>query len=148
MANGETRIQTTLQRPYLLRAMHEWMTDNNLTPHIVIDASAAGGNLPMEHVRDGRLILNVSYSATEDLYISNERVTFDARFGGVPRHLDIPLLAVVGIYARETGQGMIFSSEQVPDSGEQPAAVHEPEASAPAQRRDSKSSPPQLKIIK
>jgi len=141
----------TLQRPYLLRAMHEWMTDNNLTPHIVIDVSAADGELPMEHVKDGRLVLNVSYSATEDLFISNERVSFNARFNGVPRHLDIPLLAVVGVYARETGQGMIFSSEQTPGGGDEPAAAPAPEESKTSDgqvERGTSGSRPQLKIIK
>jgi len=131
--------------------MHEWMTDNNLTPHIVVDVSAADGELPMEHVKDGRLILNVSYSATEDLFISNERVSFNARFNGVPRHLDVPILAVVGVYARETGQGMIFSSEQAPSVGEQPAAAPEPDVSKSSEgraERDPSGSRPQLKIIK
>jgi stringent starvation protein B len=99
------------QRPYLLRAMHEGMTDNALTPHIVVDASFENIELPVEHVRDNRLVLNVSYAATRALVIGNDAVTFEARFGGVPRSLYIPVDAVLGIYARENGQGMVFAEE-------------------------------------
>ena len=104
---------TSLQRPYLLRAMHEWMTDNNLTPHIVIDVAASGeSRLPMQFAKDGKLIVNVSYSATQDLHIGNDFVGFNARFSGVSHRLDVPILAVLGIYARESGQGMIFANEE------------------------------------
>jgi stringent starvation protein B len=151
---GDSKLQTTLQRPYLLRAMHEWMTDNVLTPHIVIDVAAADSNLPVEYAKDGQLVVNVSYSATQNLFIGNERVSFDARFGGVSRHLDIPILAVVGVYARESGQGMIFSGEQVPETGEDASGKLEAAASEPSEPNikapESKApkSRPQLKIIK
>ena len=112
---SEAGTGTTLQRPYLLRAMHEGMTDNDLTPHIVIDVSAAQAGLPVEYAKDGRLVVNVSYSATQNLIIGNESTSFDARFGGVSRHLDVPTLAILGVYARESGQGMIFSSESTSD---------------------------------
>jgi len=102
------------QRPYLLRAMHEWMTDNALTPHVVVDTTMPGVDVPKEHIRDNRIVLNVSYAATRALTISNDHVSFEARFGGVPRNLNIPMDAVLGIYARENGQGMVFSSESEP----------------------------------
>lgn len=103
------------QRPYLLRAMHEWMTDNSLTPHIVVDATYPDLDLPPEHVRDDKLVLNVSYAATRALSIGNDAVTFEARFNGVPRSLYVPVDAVLGIYARENGQGMVFSEGPEPD---------------------------------
>ena len=77
------------QRPYLLRAMHEWMTDNALTPHIVIDASLARLDLPPEQVRDNRTVLNISYAATRGLVIGSDAVSFEARFNGVPRALHV-----------------------------------------------------------
>lgn len=107
------------QRPYLLRAMHEWMTDNALTPHIVVDATAADLNLSPEHVRDNKIVLNVSYAATRGLVIGNEAVAFEARFNGVPTALNVPVDAILGIYARESGQGMVFSEEPEP-SGDDP----------------------------
>lgn len=106
---------TSKQRPYLIRAMHEWMLDNDLTPHIVADASHEGLVVPEEHVKDGKIVLNVSYAATRGLSLGNEAIAFEARFKGVPRQLSVPVGAVLGIYARETGQGMIFSDESTPD---------------------------------
>lgn len=99
------------QRPYLLRAMHEWMTDNALTPHIVVDATFDNLKLPVEHVRDNKIVLNVSYAATRGLRMGNDTASFEARFGGAPRALNIPLDAILGIYARENGQGMVFAEE-------------------------------------
>ena len=103
------------QRPYLLRGMHEWMTDNALTPHIVVDATREGLDLPAGHVRDNKIVLNVSYAATRALLIDNDVVTFEARFNGVPKVLNIPIDAVLGIYARENGKGMVFAEETAPD---------------------------------
>ncbi len=103
---------TTSQRPYLLRAMHEWMTDNGHTPHLVVDATAPGVEVPEPHVADGRIILNVSYAAVRDLELGNTDISFEARFGGIPRRLFVPIAAVLGIYARETGRGMIFAANE------------------------------------
>lgn len=100
------------RRPYLLRAMHEWITDNGQTPHVVVDTAADAVRVPVEHVRDGKIVLNLSYDATSDLLMTNEVVEFDARFSGQPFHVTVPVQSVMGIYARETGQGMIFGSEE------------------------------------
>lgn len=127
--------QTTPQRPYLLRAMHQWMLDNGLTPHIVVDANQPGVSVPAEHVSDGRIVLNISYTATRELELGNDGIRFEARFGGTPRRLDIPVAAVLGIYARETGQGMVFTEEE---SGP-------PEPTTPA---DGGSGKPNLKVVK
>ncbi|HSG66463.1 MAG TPA: ClpXP protease specificity-enhancing factor [Gammaproteobacteria bacterium] len=111
------------KRPYLLRAMHEWMSDNQLTPHIVVDATFPGVNVPQQYVADGKIVLNVGYAATRDLVLGAESLTFRTRFGGVGHAVDIPVAAVLGIYAQETGQGMIFTEEETPtpDEGEKPA---------------------------
>lgn len=107
----------SMQRPYLLRAMHEWMIDNGLTPHIVVDATRGDLVAPSGFAKDGKLVLNVSYDATRGLELGNERVRFEARFGGVPQRVDIPVDAVLGIYARESGRGMLFPAEDTPPSG-------------------------------
>ena len=99
------------KRPYLIRAMHEWMVDNGNTPHIVVDTSFEGVSVPSEHIKDGKIILNISESAAHNLKLSNDSVSFRARFGGVPYDVWAPIRSVLGIYARETGQGMIFSQE-------------------------------------
>jgi stringent starvation protein B len=105
------------KRPYLIRAIHEWMGDNGNTPHIVVDAMVPGVMVPPEHVKDGRIILNISESAAHNLKLANDSVSFRARFGGVPFDVWVPMPSVLGIYARETGQGMIFSHDA--DSGEE-----------------------------
>lgn len=105
----------------MLRAMHEWMLDNGYTPCLVVDAQRPGVRVPAAHVKDGKIVLNVSPTATRGLVLGNETVTFEARFGGVSQPLVIPMQAVLGIYARETGQSMIFGeadgSPPAPDSG-------------------------------
>ena len=99
------------KRPYLIRAMHEWMADNNNTPHIVVDAAVDGVTVPVEHIKDGKIILNISESAAHNLKLTNDAASFRARFGGVPFDVWVPMSSVLGIYARETGQGMIFSHD-------------------------------------
>ena len=106
------------RRPYLLRAMHEWMTDAGFTPHVIVDAEVEDADLPRAYARDGKLVLNVSYTATQHLDIGNDRVQFDARFSGVVQRVRFPVAAVLGIYARETGEGMVFS--EVDGGGGQP----------------------------
>lgn len=102
------------KRPYLIRAMHEWMADNGYTPHIVVDTSHDGVSVPREHVKDGKIILNISDSAAHNLKLTNDAVSFRARFGGVPYDVWAPVRSILGIYARETGQGMIFSQDAEP----------------------------------
>jgi stringent starvation protein B len=110
--------------------MHEWMVDNGFTPHLVVDAHRDGVQVPKEHVKEGKIVLNVSHSATRALKLGNESVTFETRFGGVPRQLEIPIDAVLGIYARETGQGMIFGDDDSAPSG--PGAPSPTPPSAPS----------------
>lgn len=128
----------TSRRPYLLRAMHEWMTDNGQTPHLVVDAGIDGVIVPRQYVRDGKIVLNVSYSATAGLLIKNDLVTFSARFGGTPFEVRLPIAAVLGVYARETGQGMIFSDE---DAGP-------PVPPTPPKPGGDEPKRPQLKVVK
>jgi stringent starvation protein B len=102
------------RRPYLLRAMHEWISDSGCTPHLVVDASVTGVEVPRQFVQDGKIVLNLSWSATAQLTLGNDEVSFSGRFGGTPMGVRIPVAAVLAIYARETGQGMIFTDEDAP----------------------------------
>jgi stringent starvation protein B len=106
--------------------MHEWMSDNNHTPHVVVDASFDGVEVPIEHVKDGKIILNISETAAHNLRLTNDAVSFRARFGGVPYDVWAPMRSVLGIYARETGQGMIFSHDtEKLESSQQGQAIEE-----------------------
>ena len=101
----------TSTRPYLLRALHEWMLDNGLTPQLIVDADNDRVQVPRQYVVDGRIVLNIADSAVRNLSLGNEQVEFHARFGGAPFQLFIPIQQVVAIVARENGAGMSFSEE-------------------------------------
>jgi stringent starvation protein B len=105
----------TSTKPYMLRAMYEWCVDNGLTPHLVV-AVDANTLVPRAYVKDGEIVLNINYSATKNLLIGNESITFSARFGGVANDIYVPVDAVRGIFARENGHGMFFEVET--DSGQ------------------------------
>lgn len=114
------------RRPYLLRAMHEWISDSECTPHIVVDAGAAGVEVPRQYVRDGKIVLNVSWSATAQLVLGNDELRFSGRFGGVSMTVRVPVEAVLAIYARETGQGLVFpEGEDAPTPEPPPASPQE-----------------------
>jgi stringent starvation protein B len=102
----------TSNRPYLIRAIHEWLIDNQCTPHLLVDAEAQGVEVPRQHVKDGKIVLNLGPNAVDALSIGNEQVSFMARFGGVPQSVSIPITAVLAIYARENGRGMMFSEDE------------------------------------
>lgn len=104
--------QMTPRRPYMLRAFYDWLLDNELTPHLVVDATLPGVRVPMEYVQDGQIILNVAPRAVGNLELGNEAVTFSARFGGRPHQVIVPIYAVQAIYARENGAGTMFEPEE------------------------------------
>ncbi len=101
----------TPNRPYLLRAFYDWLLDNDLTPHIVVDAYVNGTQVPQQYVKDGQIVLNIAMSAVLNLEMNNHFVEFNARFGGVPHHIVLPMAAIVAIYARENGAGTVFDME-------------------------------------
>lgn len=108
-------------RPYLIRAIHEWLLDNQCTPYLLVDAQARGVEVPGQYVKDGKIVLNISPSAVEGLRISNDEVSFTARFSGVSQLVSIPVPSVLAVYARENGRGMMFNEEEQdgpePDDG-------------------------------
>ncbi len=107
----------TSNRPYLIRAMYEWIVDNGMTPYLMVHADREGVQVPQEFIQDGNIVLNLSPTAIRSLNLGNEAVDFSARFAGVPRDVHCPVSAVLAIYARETGRGMVFRDD---DSEEEP----------------------------
>lgn len=106
-------MSMTSRRPYLIRAMYEWIIENSCTPHILVDAHLDGVLVPQQHVnKEGQIILNVAPSALKDFHMGDQGIAFNARFGGVPFDLFVPYWSIMGIYARENGQGMMFEHEQ------------------------------------
>ncbi|OZG71998.1 ClpXP protease specificity-enhancing factor [Hahella sp. CCB-MM4] len=133
-------------RPYLLRALNEWILDSQLTPYVVVDASLPAVDVPRDFVSNGQIVLNISPHAVRGLSIDNEYLEFSARFGGVPRQVTVPIVSVLAIYAKENGQGMVFGSE--------PGGAPDPDGASSegeAQKKPASKSgggKPTLKIVK
>ena len=121
-------------RPYLMRAMYEWIIDNNLTPYLLVNAGEPDVQVPVEHINNGKIILNMDPSAVHDMDMSGTEISFSARFSGKPTQIRVPVSAVLAIYARENGRGMVFN-----DDDESP--------SDPAGEKN-KSNMPNLRIVK
>ncbi|MDO8909703.1 MAG: ClpXP protease specificity-enhancing factor [Pseudohongiella sp.] len=105
-------MSMTSSRPYLLRALYEWILENNCTPYIVVNAYAEGVQVPQDYVKDGQIILNISPVAVHGLLMGNDALEFNGRFAGIPTPVYVPSGAIMGIYARENGQGMVFDAEK------------------------------------
>lgn len=127
----------TSNRPYLLRALYEWISDNGLTPYLLVDAAADGVRVPPGAAKDGRVVLNIAARAVTQFEIGNDRVQFMARFSGVSHAVHVPMAAVLAVYAQENGQGMMFSADNGPT--EPPPAAPQP---------DETPKRPHLRVIK
>ena len=124
-------------RPYLLRALYQWIGDNGLTPYILVDATNPGVRVPPGAAKDGKVVLNIASRAVGQFEISNECIRFMARFGGVSQAVDVPMSAVLAIYAQENGQGMMFSADGAP-----------PEPPPATPKADETVKRPHLRVIK
>lgn len=135
-------------KPYLIRAIHEWCTDSGFTPYLSVKVDAQT-RVPVEFIKDGEIVLNLSHDATHRLTIGNDLVQFSARFSGVSRECSIPMSAVAGIFARENGQGLFFTPETEAEAGANDAA---PPVARPSDGPDSPQPPttprPKLQIVK
>lgn len=126
-------------RPYLIRAIHEWICDNGLTTHLAVNAIYPGVEVPQDFVQDGQIVLNIAPRAVTQFVAGNEEIAFSARFGGVPMSIRVPINAVVAIFARENGQGMAFDPVEPPEPPETPP---EPE------KKGEGSKVSHLKVVK
>ena len=131
----------TSSRPYLIRAMYEWMVDNSMTPHLLVFADQPGVVVPEEHVDEGKIVLNISPTAVRDLVLGNEEITFSGRFSGRPMNIIVPVQCAVGIYTRENGKGMVFSPEE-----ESP----DPDGTSTSEKESANKSSnrPSLRVVK
>ena len=138
----------TPTRPYMVRALYQWIEDNALTPYLMVDATAEEVQIPREHVQDGRIVLNIASRATGNMSMGNDYINFSARFGGVSQEIWVPLTAVLGIYAKENSQGMFFDPNEydnyVPEEDSDVTVKTAPTAAAKP-KRDNKAG---LKVLK
>ncbi|HEU4709621.1 MAG TPA: ClpXP protease specificity-enhancing factor [Methylophilaceae bacterium] len=137
----------TSTKPYMIRALHEWCTDNALTPHLLVAVNGQT-RVPMAYVKDGEIVLNLNYSATKDLLIGNDAITFSARFNGVATNLYIPMSAVRGLFARENGQGMFFEAEPEEVSVAADQGMEEETSPQAEKQKKTKQQKPSLKLVK
>lgn len=124
-------------KPYLIRSIYEWINDNDLTPHLLVNAEFPGVNLPKDFVEDGRIVLNIRPQAVQSLALGNDEIEFNARFSGKPMRINAPIQAILAIYAKENGRGMVFDPEE--NDGDTPPPA-DPETKPPQR--------PQLRIVK
>ena len=121
--------------PYLIRAINEWILDNQYTPYLIVDATMEEASVPLEYVKEGQIVLNISPSAIRDLVMTNEHVMFNGRFGGVAHEIYVPIAAVLGLIAKENGEGMWFPRDEENPQPDPPEGT-------------PKKGPPSLKVIK
>ncbi len=133
-------MQMTSSRPYLIRAMYQWIADNGMTPHLLVDVSVDGVQVPTEHVQNGKIILNIAPMAISSLVLGDAEVTFSARFSGKTMELYIPIDSVLALYAKENGQGMMFSEDD--------GAISAPDGDNDDDPGPDKPKRPSLRVVK
>jgi stringent starvation protein B len=131
-------ILMTSSRPYLIRAIYDWIIDNSFTPYLLVNAENDSAIIPREYVEDGKIVLNINPTAISNLQLGNDYIMFNARFSGKAMEVSIPVIAVLAIYAQENGQGMMF------DENNNNFPPTSPEDTPPPE----KSKKPQLKVVK
>ena len=142
-----TMSQMTSSRPYLIRAMYQWIADNGMTPHLLIDAEQDDVIVPAEHIQNGKIILNIAPMAISSLVLGDDEITFSARFSGQSMGIYIPVGAVLAIYAKENGQGMMFTDDDSAVSADDGEGNAEPASGKPG-KGGSKQRRPNLKVVK
>lgn len=139
----EQELNLSPTRPYLARAIYEWICDNQLTPHLLVNATHPQTIVPEQFVQDGQIVLNIAPHAVHQFHMSNEAITFSARFSGVSRELYVPIEAVLGLYARENGQGLFFDPAEYPDTQIEKDTLK----SAEQETTDSPKKKPSLRLL-
>ena len=138
-------ITMTSSRPYLIRAIRDWIQDNGLTPYVLVQATLPGTRVPEAYVENGRIVLNLSERAIAGFSLDDQWLSFDARFNGRNQSVHVPVEAVLAIYARENGEGMVFESPEIGD-GKETATEDAGQAESPGSAR--RKTPPHLELIK
>jgi len=140
--SSDAAAPMTSNRPYLIRAMYEWISDNGMTPYLLVDAGMDGVQVPSQAVKDGRVVLNVARRAVANIELGNDWIRFAARFSGVGHSVEVPIAAVQAIYAQESGQGMMLPQEDStpPDGG--------PGANGPEGPGEAAKKAPHLRVVK
>jgi stringent starvation protein B len=147
MSTNETESMSS-NRPYLLRAIYDWISDNNLTPYVLVDAGFEGVRVPPQVIKNGQVVLNLAMRAVANLDLGNEWISFQARFSGVSQAIHIPVQAVLALYAQENGQGMMFPADEAAGALSAPSSPPG-DATPPDDGGDKpKRGAPHLRVVK
>lgn len=141
---SEKELNLSPTRPYMARAIYEWICDNQLTPYILVDATQPHTLVPEQYIQDGQIVLNIVPHAVHALNMSNEAISFSARFGGASRDIYVPFYALLGIYARENGQGLFFDPSEYPDTQNSQDAL---ESKTEEQKPEKPKKKPSLRLV-
>lgn len=149
---SDTPDSMSSNRPYLLRAIYDWISDNGCTPYLLIDATYEGVRVPPQVVKNGQVVLNIAMRAVANLELGNDWVNFSARFSGVSQSVRVPVGAVLALYAQENGQGMMFPAED-DEAGASAATASAPAAESAPDDKDTggdkpKRGAPHLRVVK
>ncbi len=144
-------VPMSSNRPYLLRAIYDWISDNSLTPYVLVDAGFAGVRVPPQVIKNGQVVLNLAMRAVANLDLGNEWISFQARFSGVSQTIQIPVQAVLALYAQENGQGMMFPADEEGSDTPPPRPAPESDEATPGGDGDDnkpKRGAPHLRVVK
>ena len=141
-----TDANLTPTRPYLARAIYEWICDNQLTPYLLVDATQSYVKVPTQHIKDGQIVLNIVPHAVHQFQMDNDAIFFNARFGGVPQEIYVPMSAVLGIYSRENGQGLFFDPKEYDGQTSTEDALPEVEQDQ-SEKTDENKKKPSLRVL-
>lgn len=149
MADSKPPVMSS-SKSYLVNALYQWIVDNHCTPYVLVNAYAPNVEVPQDYVKDGQIVLNIAPSAISGLLIDKKGVSFNARFGGIPMDIFAPMQSVLGIYARENGQGMMFEPElePEPDPSTEPPKGPGPKLVSNKKVDISSSEKPSLRVVK
>ncbi len=142
-----TQSNLTPTRPYLARAIYQWICDNQLTPYLLVDATQKFVQVPQQHIQDGQIVLNITPHAVHQFQIENDAIHFSARFGGVSQDIYIPMAAVIGIYSRENGQGLFFDPQEYQVDGEMEDAHESEDTAESTTSTDNTKKKPSLRVL-
>ncbi len=142
--NDTPSSRMSSSKPYLMNALYQWIVDNRCTPYVLVDAFVPGVEVPQEYVRDGQIVLNIAPQAVMGLVIDKRGMRFNARFGGIPMDISAPLRAILGIYAKENGQGMMFDEDPSPEDD----PPDKPRLVSSSRKDNDGADKPSLRVVK
>lgn len=144
---SEQELSLTPTRPYLARAIYDWICDNGLTPYLLVDTTQKFVQVPQQHIKDGQIVLNIAPHAVHQFHMESEAVHFSARFGGVSQDIYVPMYSIIGIYSRENGQGLFFDPQEYEGRLTNDQLDAHPETQPTSETQNEVKKKPSLRVL-